>query len=265
MVVVRTAEGIKRFGHQLRDTPKRGEGVTDHLLTASQSPVLGWLTIAFLFTASIGTYFRRILSALPREARSAPSWVGLLLWIEILLKVALVVLNWRFGLLVYVLGYTLALMGLLERVGGILMYPFVRVWVPDDVPRASDYSDCPWVHRMALRTEKTYFISQMLLTVGTYLGLTLLLNAVRGGDASVVFLWAFVIPQLLLYLYIFCLAAARASKCGYRVSWLVGFLAILGRVNNFEVFVIPAVVLASLVVSESSSRTRESTQTISRS
>ena len=227
--------------------------VHNRLLAAFQSPVLGWLTLAFLFTASVVTYAKRIdqykrTGALPADAPSAPGWVTLFFWIDIPLKIALVVLNWEFGLLVYVLGFALAVLGVLERAGSLLMYPFVRTVLPDYSIRGSNHCD-PVVQSIVGRWGKAFFRFHMPLTAVAYLGTSLLLNAIR-KDAAAVFLWGLAVTQLLLYFHIFWLAAARARECGYRVFWLAGILAIVGRVNDFEVFVIPAVVLTSLVLSE---------------
>jgi hypothetical protein len=89
----------------------------------------------------------------------------------------------------------------------------------------------------------------MLLTAGAYVGLGLLLNAIPKGAATEIG-WGLQIPRLMLYVYIFWLAAARASERGYRMVWLAWILGIVGRVNGFEVFVIPAVVCVSLALSD---------------
>ncbi len=219
-----------------------------NLVAAFQSPALGWLTTAFLFTASITTYLKRIdqykkAGALPPSAPSLKKWGGLFFWIEIILKVWLVILNWQFGILVYVLGFVLGVLGVLENVGYLLLHPLVGTEIP---PLMID-PDEPFP--MLLQREKRVFIIKMLLAAGAYVGITLVLNAVR-KEATTGLLWGSIFLQLLFYGYIFFVAAVRASECGYKVScWLAPVLAVLGRVEDFEVVVIPAVILASFAIS----------------
>lgn len=61
-----------------------------------------------------------------------------------------------------------------------------------------------------------------------------------------------IIVQFGLYFYIFGLSEARASQCGLkRIVGVILFtvLAILGRVNDWELLIIPAVVATMLFVS----------------
>jgi hypothetical protein len=73
------------------------------------------LIIAFLIIASLTTFDKRVMQARMRgesfpkvgpfaemgpDTPSPPRWVALLYWLEIGLKVALIVLNWKCGLLV---------------------------------------------------------------------------------------------------------------------------------------------------------------------
>ena len=139
--------------------------MTNSLLAAFQSPLLGWLTIAFFLTATGDTYARRIYPGntrgqLPAETPYYPVWLGLFAWINIPLKIALVVMNWQFGLLVYVMGFALARLGVLERMGSILLRPFIRTVMPPNVwaMGSADYFSTPEVQRIALRSEKTLYI-----------------------------------------------------------------------------------------------------------
>jgi len=108
------------------------------LMLAHSRRLVG-LIIAFLITASVTTFDKRVTQAKMRgesfpkvgpfpeigpDTLSPPRWVALLYWPEIGLKVALIVLNWKCGLLVYVAGFVLATTGLLETVGRIFTAPF---------------------------------------------------------------------------------------------------------------------------------------------
>jgi hypothetical protein len=154
----------------------------DGLLKAFQSATLGWLTIAFLITTCLVTYDKRIIQykksgALPPETPDAPGWTNIFAWAEIGLKVALLVINWQFGLLLYALGFMLATLGVLERVGNLVMSPLVGVRLPGDGPIWYTASDAV-MQDMLIQGEKRLYIFRALMTAGAYLGITVLLNAV---------------------------------------------------------------------------------------
>lgn len=94
-----------------------------------ESPLLLWLTIAFFVVASVVTFDKRLTQAkkagvLPDDEPSLPQWVGVFFIIDIGLKIVLLVLNWKYGLLVYAVGFALSVLPVLETVGNILMAPF---------------------------------------------------------------------------------------------------------------------------------------------
>jgi len=94
-----------------------------------QSPLLLWLTIAYFIEASIGTYDKRLYQArqeegLPPLDTGLPTWVHILGFLEWPLKITLLVLNWKYGLFVYAMGFLLSVLPVLEITGGILMAPF---------------------------------------------------------------------------------------------------------------------------------------------
>jgi len=234
--------------------------VMHHLFSASQSSVLGWLTIAFFLVASVVTYTKRIDQykvggGLPPETPSAPPLFSGFFWLENGLKIALLVLNWQYGLFVYIVGFVLAWLGVLEQTGRTLL----RLLSPPTLPT-------PWVHwsldpnspgsmRRAIRAERIHFMSVLLLTAAAYVGLSLLLNAIRQDPrATPMYLWGLIVPQFMLYIYLFWLASTRAGECGVQVVWLAWVLAIFGRFYDWEVAAIPAVILASLILSGTAKR-----------
>jgi len=99
------------------------------------------LVVAFLLIASIATFDKRVTQARLRNTTfpkigpfreigpytpGPPRWVGVFTYLDVAIKVALLVLNWKCGLLVYAAGFILASCGFLESVGGVLVGPFLR-------------------------------------------------------------------------------------------------------------------------------------------
>jgi len=228
--------------------------VEHRLLAAFQSPLLGWLTIAFLFTTSADTYIKRIdqhknTGVLPKEILPVPAWVWLLFYVtDNLLKLAILVLNWQYGLLICIIGLALATLGISEKVGSILMYPFIRIRLPDNFPRSSSYDVSSPMRSIMIDMEKSAFVFGMLLAVAAYIAIVLLLKAVL-KDAAIEFAWLLQLSRIALYICIFWLAWNRANECAYQATWLVWILGIAGRINDFEAIVMPIVVVGALIIS----------------
>ena len=106
------------------------------------------------------------------------------------------------------------------------------------------------IEREVLRTEKNIFIFKFVLVLAGYVGMTLWLNAIR-QSAAIWFVWVLIALQFFLFISIFVVCSIRAKQCGHRYQWfwLFPFL-VLSRVNNWELLVIPALVVAMLVLSE---------------
>lgn len=107
-----------------------------------------------------------------------------------------------------------------------------------------------FIKKKVLRLEKNIFIFKLFLVLVGYVGATLWLNAIRQG-ATIWFVWVLIALQIFLFISIFVVCSMRAKHCGcrYQWPWLFPFLA-LSRVNNWELVVIPALVLIMLVLSE---------------
>ena len=87
------------------------------------------LIIAFVITSSITTFDKRLTQAkrigdLPPDEPSLPSWVALVYWIHIGLIIAMLVINWRYALIILVIGFILEVLPVWETIGNILMSPF---------------------------------------------------------------------------------------------------------------------------------------------
>lgn len=226
--------------------------MTNHLPEAFQSPALGWLTVGYFLSACVETYFKRIeqfkkSGSLPPEAESAPTWLFFLFTAgEYGAKIALVVLNWQFGLVLYAIWFTLAWVGVLEEVGRILMHPFLRTPLP-----GFSFDDLnPQQQVWMLPAHKRFFASKLLWIVAWYVGISLLLSHfVRGHDPAAPFLWGLSILRVFLYLYIFIFSWYRMVDCRSWLCWLAIPIAVLGRINDYELVAIPSVAVIALIIS----------------
>lgn len=87
------------------------------------------LTIAFIITSSITTFDKRLIQAkrdgtLPPDEPLLPSWTGLIGWIHWGLALALLIINWKYAIIIYIVLFVLAVLPVLEIIGNILMSPF---------------------------------------------------------------------------------------------------------------------------------------------
>lgn len=87
------------------------------------------LTIAFVITSSITTFDKRLIQArrdgtLPSDEPLLPSWVGLIGWIHWGLALALLIINWKYAIIVFIVMFVLAVLPVLETIGNILMSLF---------------------------------------------------------------------------------------------------------------------------------------------
>lgn len=105
------------------------------------------------------------------------------------------------------------------------------------------------IKKELLKTEKALFIGRLVFVLVGYIGLTLWLNAIR-QTAALWFVWVLIILQLLFFFSIFVTCLMRAIQCGYRHPfWIFFVLAIASRVNNWELLIIPVMVVIMLVLS----------------
>ncbi|MBA7576652.1 hypothetical protein ES708_18493 [subsurface metagenome] len=87
------------------------------------------LTVAFVVTSSITTFDKRSTQAkregiLPPDEPSLPSWVAFIFWIHIGLIIAMLILNWEYAIIVFIVMFVLAILPVLETIGNTLMSPF---------------------------------------------------------------------------------------------------------------------------------------------
>ena len=115
-----------------------------------------------------------------------------------------------------------------------------------------------------LKAERSLFLGKIICILIGYIGITLWLNAIR-ATASLWFVWVLIVIQFLLYSSIFSFSYTRASVIGLNkkegfLFFVVGrsfsltyiffvTLAILGRVNDWELFIIPLLLVVMFIFS----------------
>ena len=99
------------------------------------------------------------------------------------------------------------------------------------------------------KIENRMFWGRILSVSLGYILVTLLLNSIR-AKASLWFVWPLIIVQLVLYLSIFIAGYRRSKTLGLNenLAFVVFIiLAFLGRVNDWEIVVIPVLVAGMLI------------------
>jgi hypothetical protein len=102
-----------------------------------------------------------------------------------------------------------------------------------------------------LKMENRMFWGSILGSSIGYLLITLWLNSIR-ATASLWFVWVLIIIQFALYFSIFIAGYRRSVVCGLnKTLGLITFtaLAILGRINDWELAIIPLVAIIMFIVS----------------
>ena len=99
------------------------------------------------------------------------------------------------------------------------------------------------------RERNVFFTSIILISLG-YVGITFWLNTIR-ATAPITFVWVLIIIQFTLYILIFSTSYMRFKGCGYKRFGIIPFLvlAILGRVDNWELLIIPVLIITMVVIS----------------
>lgn len=108
-----------------------------------------------------------------------------------------------------------------------------------------------FVKNIILKSERRLFFIRILGFAVGYALITMWLNRIRIA-ASPWLVWTLIIVQFTLYFSIFVAGYRRFVTCGFNEALGVVFftaLAILGRVNDWELVIIPLVVFVMLVVS----------------
>jgi hypothetical protein len=107
-----------------------------------------------------------------------------------------------------------------------------------------------FVRKEILSLERNVFFGKTVANIIAYVLITLWLNSIR-ATAALWFVWVLIVIQLLLYFLIFSRSYQRAKVCGFKTFAFPLFLilCVLGRVNDWEILVIPAMVIMMLIFS----------------
>jgi uncharacterized membrane protein YhaH (DUF805 family) len=108
-----------------------------------------------------------------------------------------------------------------------------------------------FIKKEILKSKNRSFIVAILTVTIVYFLLTVFLNSIR-AHANIVLLWFLIIIQFIFYFSIFVFCYERMKDMGRKTPilyLLVFVLAILGRVNDWEVLIIPLLVLVMIVLS----------------
>lgn len=108
-----------------------------------------------------------------------------------------------------------------------------------------------FVRNEMLKNENRIFVGKIITISVFYLVITLLLNHIR-TTASLWIVWPLIIIQFVLYFSIFVATISRAKVFGLKnwsafIIFLV--LAVLGRINDWEMIIIPITVLVMTILS----------------
>lgn len=102
-----------------------------------------------------------------------------------------------------------------------------------------------------LKVENRSFWFRILASAIGYFLITTWLNSIR-ATASLWFVWVLIIVQFSLYFAIYITSYSRSKVLGLNknVAWIIFVsLAVLGRVKNWEIIIIPLLVVTMLVLS----------------
>lgn len=99
--------------------------------------------------------------------------------------------------------------------------------------------------------ERRLFAGKIITAVLAYVGISLWLDSIR-ATMPLWLLWVMIIIQFSLYFSIFITSYRRSRERGLnqKIAYVLFVaLAILGRVNDWELLIIPAIVVVMLIVS----------------
>ncbi len=92
-------------------------------------PILIILTVVFILTSSITTFDKRMIQAkrngtLPADEPMLPSWVGIISWLHWGIMLAMLLVNWKYAIALFVIGFIFEVLPIWETIGNVLMRPF---------------------------------------------------------------------------------------------------------------------------------------------
>ena len=115
-----------------------------------------------------------------------------------------------------------------------------------------------FIKKEILTQERRVFVGSILVTAFAYFGISLFLNSIR-ATAPIMIVWLLIIIQFVFYFLIFIISYKRSKILGLKTFALPLFtlLAVLGRVNDWEIVVIPAMIIIMVIFSSRSTNISE--------
>lgn len=106
------------------------------------------------------------------------------------------------------------------------------------------------INSMSTPIHRSESVMTTVFVLVGYVGITLWLNSIR-ATANLSFVWVLIVVQLVLYCLIFVTSHQYFRVCGYKRLGIAPFiiLAILGRVENWELFIIPLLIIVMFISS----------------
>ena len=89
------------------------------------------LTVVYFILSAITTFDIRMIQArrdgtLPPDEQMLPDWAGVFVWINWVVFIVLLFLNWKYAILVFFIRFILKVLPVLEIIGNIIMSPFKK-------------------------------------------------------------------------------------------------------------------------------------------
>ncbi len=96
--------------------------------TSIESPIIIIITVIYFFSSCITMFDIRINQAKKEGVgtESLPNWVAYLYWLNWILGLSLILLNWKYAIIVFIIRFILKVLPVLEIIGNFLMAPFKK-------------------------------------------------------------------------------------------------------------------------------------------
>ena len=96
--------------------------------TTISSPIVIITTILYVIFESVATYDARLIQwkksgMISQNTPTPPKWTGIFVWLGWLFLIVLILLNWKYGVAIWVIGFVLKVLPVLETIGKILTKP----------------------------------------------------------------------------------------------------------------------------------------------
>ncbi len=97
--------------------------------TPVNTPILVFCFLGYLLCSSVTSYDIHLLKlqkGIESESqnRLLPRWVGLLHWAEVICLLFVLLLNWKFAVVIWIMKSILQALFILELIGYMVLYPF---------------------------------------------------------------------------------------------------------------------------------------------